>query len=228
MAFKTLGIIPARGGSKGIPKKNIAPLAGKPLLAYTIEQAADKASGLDKFVISTDDRGIADVAKSLGAEVPFLRPADLAEDDTPDLPVIQHALEFFNWEPELIVILRPTCPLRTAEDISQSIGLLKSPETHSVRSVTLAEHSPYWMYKVEEDRLVKFAEGDYPRRQDLPQIYRLNGVVDATKASIVKKGSLYGDNIAPLIIEPERAIDIDTPQDLKIAEFLINESKNRK
>lgn len=229
---RVIAIIPARGGSKGVPKKNIRSLNGKPLIAWTIETAL-RTSSLDRIIVSTDDDLIAQIAKDHGADVPFLRPPELAKDDTPDLPVYLHVLAWLeshqDFRPEIVVWLRPTSPLRTVEDIETSIRLLNDTGADCVRSICPAEHHPYWMKRLDGDRLVSFMEGFdeqlYYRRQLLPPAYRLNGAVDVIRCSKqVGSGHLFGGKMAGYIMPPERSLDLDSEMDFTIAEALIRRS----
>jgi len=231
---KILAIIPARGGSKGIPKKNIKMLAGKPLIAWTIETALSVLC-LDRVILSTDDKQILKIGKEYGAQAPFLRPAEIAEDDTTDMPVYEHALNWLadneGFFPDIIVWLRPTTPFRKSEDIEQAVDLLVRKKPDWVRSVCEVEHHPYWMYKPSGDMMEPFVEGikikDYIRRQLLPPAFRLNGAVDVTwRSTILEKKLLYSGVIAPYIMPGNRSIDIDTELDLKIAKMMMTKEKN--
>ncbi|MBU0568838.1 acylneuraminate cytidylyltransferase family protein [bacterium] len=225
-------IIPARGGSKGIPGKNIVPLAGKPLLAYSIEHA-HASNYIERVIVSTDDEAIAQVAVSLGAEAPFTRPAELAGDEVLDLPVFQHALawlkEHKSYEPEIIVHLRPTSPLREAMQIDEAIQLLMThPKADSVRSVSIPSQHPYRMFSIGEDGflypLMKTGHKEpyLLRRQELPPVYWYNCVVDVTRNStIFDKNSMTGDYILPYIMDSKFVVDIDGPDDLLVAEVKI-------
>jgi len=230
--MKNIALIPARGGSKTVIKKNIKPLNGLPLIAYTIK-AALKIAQIDRVLVSTEDEEIAAVAKEFGAEVPFLRPMDLAQDDTPDRPVILHTLDWLktneNIEPELMVFLRPTSPFKTTQIITDCLERIENDkQLSSLRTVTKTEGTdhPYWMFKNENQRLKSFIENieisKYYRRQLLPDCYKLNGVVDILKPDIVERNeNMYGDNIGFLEIDHLNAIDIDTELDFTFAEFLI-------
>lgn len=224
-----LALIPARGGSKGVPHKNIRLLAGKPLIAWSIETALT-CPRLDRVIVSTDDLQIAEIARQWGAEVPFLRPSELARDDTPDLPVCKHALtwlaEHENYYPTIVVWLRPTAPLRTAADIESAISTLIDTGANCVRSVCLAEHHPYWMKRLDGTRLVPFANGidekEYYRRQLLPPVYRLNGAVDVTTYStVVEQRLLFGGDVRGYVMPAERSIDLDSELDFALAELLL-------
>ena len=227
-----LAIIPARGGSKGIPGKNIVPLLGRPLVAYTIE-AARKSRWIGRVLVSTNDPEIAAASKRFGAEVPFLRPAELARDETPTLPVLQHVLAQLKsaekYEPEIIVLLQPTSPLRRVEDIDRAVALLHQTGADSVVSLCAAEHSPYWMNRLEGDRVLPFLDNvpEYERRQDLPPVYRLNGAVYATRRRILmEQDRLLGEDTRGIVMDAESSVDIDTPLDLRIAMLILQERQH--
>lgn len=226
-----VAIIPARGGSKGIKKKNIALLAGKPLVVYAIEVGLS-SSLIDEVYVSTDDAEIAQISIDNGAKV-IDRPAELAEDSTPDYPVFSHAISWLKQkgvEPTLLVNLRPTCPLRTVEDVNHAIQKMIDSNCDAVRSVTPVEHHPYWMMRMDKDRLTSFIEGidikKYYQRQLLPPAYRLNGGVDVMKVSVIEnQHQLYGSDICGVLMPVERSIDIDAPHDLKLAEEILRQRK---
>ena len=224
-----IAVIPARGGSKQLPRKNISPLAGKPLIAWSIE-IAFACPNLNQVIVSTDDKEIAEIANSYGAKVPFLRPAELAQDNTPDLPVYKHVLfwlaENEDYHPDIIVWLRPTSPLRTVQDIESAIRLLIQTEADCVRSVSLAEHHPYWMKRLDGDCLIPFMDGvdesKYYRRQLLPPVYRLNGAVDVSVCKTVLENEiLYQGDIRGYIMPADRSVDLDNEIDFALAELLI-------
>ena len=224
-----LSIIPSRGSSKGVPRKNIRPLAGKPVIAWTIETAF-ACHSLDRIIVSTDDKEIAEIARQYGAEVPFIRSNELAQDDTPDLPVYQHALSWLaeheGYRPDIVVWLRPTAPLRTVQDVEAAIHLLIDTGADGVRSVCPAEHHPYWMKKLNGDRLVPFMEGidltRYYQRQLLPPAYCLNGAVDVTwYTTVMDKGLLYSGDVRGYVMPVDRSIDLDSELDFAIAELLL-------
>ena len=225
-----LALIPARGGSKGIPRKNIVDVAGKPLIAWSIETALN-CKKIGRVVVSTDDGEIAQISQSYGASVPFLRPAEFAQDDTTDLPVYQHALSWFseyeNYQPDIIVWLRPTTPLRTRQDVETALQLLITTGADWVRSVCSTEHHPYWMKHVAADhRLTPFIDGvdetGYLRRQLLPPVYRLNGVVDVTWAkTIMEQKELYRGDVRGYVMPLERSLDIDNELDLAMVDLLL-------
>lgn len=231
--YKILAVIPARGGSKGVPRKNIKRLAGKPLLAWTVETALS-LDCLDRVILSTDDEEIAGIGKRYGADVPFLRPAEIAADDTTDMPVYEHALNWLEQHagfiPDIVVWLRPTVPLRSAGDIENSLDLLIKKRPDWVRSVCEAEHHPYWMYKLNDTRMEPFVEGirieNYMRRQLLPPAYRLNGAVDVTwRSTILEKKILYAGVIEAHIMPVNRSIDIDTMLDFQLLEAIISQGE---
>jgi len=225
---KTLAVITARGDSKGIPQKNTRMLLDKPLIAYTI-QAALQSRTLNKVIVSTDDETIANVSKQYGAEVPFLRPQHLATDTATTLSVLQHAVKYLtdkeNYPADIIVCLQPTSPLRSAEDIDRAVTLCMSSGADSVVSLCQAEHHPYWMKKVIEGRVYPLMEVDddkYPRRQDLPPVYQLNGAIYVTRRKVLlEEERVLGENTLAYIMPQERSIDIDTPIDFKIAELIL-------
>jgi CMP-N,N'-diacetyllegionaminic acid synthase len=224
---KVLALVPARGGSRGLPRKNLRMVAGRPLIAWTIDCALT-AECIARVVVSTDDDEIATTAESLGAEVPFIRPAELASDEILDLPVYEHALEWLaehqGYRPDAVAWLRPTAPLRTTADIDAAVAALEQTDAGCVRSVCQAEHHPYWMKRIEDERLTPFIGGAdelaYPRRQLLPPVYRLNGAVDVVRCSAVAAtGVLYPLPMAPYVMPRDRSVDIDDPLDLRAAEL---------
>lgn len=231
MSYKgktVVGIVPARGGSKKVYKKNIKLIAGKPLLAWTIDCALNTTI-IDHLIVSTDDREIVQVAEEFGASVPFLRPQHLATDTTPDLPVCSHAIHWLekekNIKADIIVWLRPTSPLRTPQDIEDAIALLFETEADGVRSITQVDHHPYWMKKLSGKIIEPFLEDAnekiYYQRQMLPPLYRLNGAVDITKYENISREIMYGERIAGLVMPQERSIDLDTELDFELTEILL-------
>ncbi|MFH1032926.1 MAG: acylneuraminate cytidylyltransferase family protein [Pseudomonadota bacterium] len=224
-----LGLIPARGGSKGIPGKNLIPLAGQPLLAYSV-RAGLASRTLTRLVLSTDDAAIARAGRELGVEVPFLRPAELARDDTPALPVIQHAVRFLEdqgWPADVVVYLQPTSPLRRAEHIDAAMELLLREDADTVVSVVPVPHqfNPASLMRLAEGRLEPFLPelAHLLRRQDKPEVYARNGpaVLASTRATLMEQGRLYGDRTLPLVMAPEESFDIDTPFDLELVAWLL-------
>jgi CMP-N,N'-diacetyllegionaminic acid synthase len=227
--MRVLGLIPARGGSKGVPRKNICLVAGKPLLQYTA-RAALAAQRLARVVLSTEDEEIAKLGRCCGLEVPFLRPAELAQDTTPTLPVVQHAvraLEIAGDHFDAVCLLQPTSPLRRASDIDEAVGLLERTQADSVISfVDVGRwHPAHMKYLTDDGRVIHppFAKGgEGQRRQDLRKLYLSDGSIYLTRTAVVmERNSLQGDHCQALLIEPERACDIDTPFDLFIAEQLL-------
>lgn len=233
---QVLALIPARGGSKSIPRKNIRLFAGHPLIAYSIA-AALAAETVTRVIVSTDDEEIARIARRYGAETPFLRPADISADQTPDLPVFQHTLEWLEaqegYRPEIVVQLRPTSPLRRVWHIDQAVyRLIERPESDSVRTVCIPFQNPFKMWKIEPDGFMRplvqtsFAEPYNLPRQALPDVYWQTGYVDAAWAdTILTKNSMTGDHILPLVIDPSEWIDIDSPDDWRRAERLLESAE---
>lgn len=227
--MRVLGIVPARGGSKGIPRKNVRLLGGRPLLAHTAD-AARAAQRLSRVVLSTDDEAIAEVGRSCGLEVPFLRPAELARDDTPTLPVLQHSvaeLERAGDRFDAICLLQPTSPLRRAEDIDGCIELLEREGLDSVVSVLPVphEHNPHWVYFRDEEGLLRLATGEaqpIPRRQELPPAFHRDGAVYVMRRDVLMTGnSLYGERLGGYLTDPARYVNLDTPADWDRAERLL-------
>jgi len=223
--MKVLGLVPARGGSKGLPGKNTRLLHGKPLLAYTAE-AALSSGVIDRVVLSTDDTAIADVGRVSGLDVPFLRPAELAADDTPMLPVIVHAVTRLaneGWEADIVVLLQPTSPLRTPAHIRRSVELLRATNADSVVSVVeLPRHlSPDYVMRVENDRLVPFLpEGArVTRRQDARAACVRDGTVYTFwRRTLLEQQSIYGDDCRPMVVPASESLTIDGPDDWAEAE----------
>jgi len=224
---RVIAIIPARGGSKGIPRKNLVEVAGLPLVVHSIRHAK-LSRRVQRVLVSTDDEEIRDVALAAGAEVPFLRPAELARDDTLDLPVFEHALEHLEthegYVPELVVHLRPTAPLRRPHWIDEAVDLLAThPDADSVRSVSPPDKHPYRIFRIAPDGYldpVMRHEHDQPyllRRQDLPAMYYYNCVIDVTRPrTIFEKGSMTGDRMLPYVMSAEDSFDIDSERDLEV------------
>ena len=233
--MNVLGLIPARGGSKGVPRKNIRQLAGKPLLAYTAE-AALASSRLARVILSTDDEEIAEVGRSCGLEVPFLRPAELAEDTTPTLPVVQHAVQFLETRGEqfdAICLLQPTNPLRQTSDIDGCIELLESAEADTVFTMLAvpAEHNPHWVYFRNNDGSLRLSTGEatpIPRRQSLPPAFHREGSVYVARRDVVMiENSLYGARVIGFEIERSRSVNIDNLEDWAKAESLLSQYRAR-
>jgi CMP-N-acetylneuraminic acid synthetase len=222
---EVLGLVPARSGSQGIPNKNLRLLAGRPLLEYVVVAAANSGA-ISRLVLTTDSEAIADLGRSLGLEVPFLRPPELAYDDTPMLPVMQHAvrhLEAGGWSPRIVVLLQPTAPLRTGVHIRAAVERLEQGGCDSVASVVpLPKHvSPDYVMRVEDGWLVNFLEGGgrVTRRQDARQAYVRDGTVYAMRRDVLMEaGSLYGERCTPLIVDRADSINLDLPADWEAAE----------
>lgn len=223
MTERTLGLIPARGGSKGIPRKNIKLLGGRPLIEWTIE-AALQARSLAAVVVSTDDDEIAAVARRAGADVPFVRPERLARDDTPGVDLVLHALEELP-EFDAVVMLQPTSPFRSAADVDACTALAQRLHAPAAVSVTAPAKHPYWMYRLDErQRLQPLLDTPLiPRRQDLPKVYALNGALYYAEASWLRqtRSFISTDTIA-YVMPPERSHDLDLPTDWRVAEFLLS------
>lgn len=227
--MRVLGLIPARGGSKGIPRKNIRLLLGKPLLQYTVE-AALASRYLNRVVLSTDDPEIAEVGKQCGVEVPFLRPGELAQDNTPTLPVIQHAVHFLeqNQEPfDAICLLQPTSPMRQASDIDACLELFTSRQADAVVTVLQVpdKFNPHWVYFQDNAGFLRLSTGEsepIPRRQELPPAYHREGTIYVTRRDVImEQGSLYGRRLYGFPVSPEKSVNIDTLNDWQRAEEML-------
>jgi len=226
--FTVLGLVPARGGSKGVPGKNVRPLAGHTLLEYTARAARDSGV-IDRLMLSTDAPDIADAGRRAGLEVPFMRPAALAADDTPMLPVIQHALAEtakHGWSPDVIVLLQPTSPLRRPDHIRDAVTMLRETNADSVVTVVeVPRHlSPDYVMRIEEGRLRPFLPdgAGVTRRQDARPAYSRDGTVYAFRRSTIERfGGIYGDDCRPLLIDATESISIDSPADWDEAERLL-------
>jgi CMP-N,N'-diacetyllegionaminic acid synthase len=227
---KILGVITARGGSKGIPGKNLKLLGGRPLLAYTVD-AARESGALDRVILSTEDAAIAEAGRAMGCDVPFVRPAELSSDDTIHLHVIQHAARWMiehGYQPDAVMTLQPTSPLRSAADITDAARLLETSGADSVLSVTeVSAHAhPLRMLRVDAGGdATLFATGEpvrrrINRRQDLPQAWVMNGAIYACRTSVLfdAEPSLYGDRVAAYPMPAERSISIDDFEDWAAAE----------
>ncbi|TSC59239.1 MAG: N-acylneuraminate cytidylyltransferase [Candidatus Peregrinibacteria bacterium Greene0416_19] len=227
--MEILGIIPARSGSKGIPNKNVAPLGEKPLMAHTCEAAA--GSVLGRAILSTDDPAIAALGASLGVPCPFLRPANLAEDATPILPVLQHILSELDriegYVPDAIALLQPTSPLRTTAHIDAALTLFEKKNVDTVVSVTEVPHrfSPTSLMQLKDGLLAPLSEGPLVlRRQDKERFYARNGpAILIVRRTVIEAGTLYGDRSIPFVMDARSSVDIDGPDDLAYAEFLLRQ-----
>lgn len=233
---EVLAVVPARGGSKGLPGKNVMILDGRPLVAWAVA-AALAARSVGRVVGSTDDPAIAEALRAAGAEVPFLRPPDLALDSTRDAPVFLHVLDMLSldgYRPDIVVNVRPTAPLRTGPDIDAAVAILVGrPECRSVKSVSVCGEHPYKMWLLDGDEPLRpllpewhtryGGEVDLPR-QALPPVYRSNGAVDAVRVDALREtGTFHPGPIAAFVLDPARSIDIDTADDLLLVERHLRE-----
>lgn len=235
--MKYVAIIPARGGSKGVPNKNIRLLAGKPLIAYAIETALT-SNMFEDIIVSTDSDKIADVALAYGATVPFMRPDYLATDRSRTIDAVIYTLDRlrdeFKSEYDATVLLQPTAPLRNSDDISKSISLFEESKMPSLVSIAkLEEPHPYKLKKIVNGMVEPFLQGvnaDSERpRQELPECYFLNGAIYITESTVVRKDrSFFGKETSYYIMPNERSVNIDTEIDFKLAEVLINCHGNSK
>ena len=222
-----ISIIPARGGSKGIPRKNIKLLNGKPLISYSID-ASNSCSLIDDTYVSTEDAEISEISKGNNAEV-IERPDELAGDDSSSIDVILHVLDYLENRgelPDLFVLLQPTSPLRTSEDIEASINLFLESDCDSLVSVCELDHRSLLNFSLEDGFLVQNNNESLfnSRRQDIPTHYSLNGAIYITTPEFIRKNkSFYSDKTIPHVMSKEKSIDIDTSFDFKLAEFLLNE-----
>lgn len=221
---KVLAIIPARGGSKGVPRKNIRYLAGKPLIAWTIE-AAKKSKYIDRLILTSEDQEIIDMARKYECEAPFIRPQELALDETPGIEPILHALDNI-LEFDYVVLLQPTSPLRIAEDIDTCIDMLIETKSPACVSVTEVDASPYWMYSIDENRLMHQLikqEQCSVRRQDLPKAFSLNGAVYVADVKwLLKSKTFLTEETSAYIMPKNRSHDIDTEEDFVWCEWVFN------
>lgn len=242
--MEILGVIPARGGSKGIPRKNLAPLGGRPLIAYTAD-AARASRTLSRVVVSTEDDEIADTARGLGVDVPFLRPARLAADDTPMVDVLIDLVARLNehegYRPDALVLLQPTSPFRRAEHIDAAVRLLFETGADSIVTVTPVPHqfTPPALMELQGERLVPWADGRLSsptggggamplRRQEKPQLFARNGpAVVAVRTHVVEQRTLYGPDTRGLVMTREDSLDVDDGFDLALAELLLESHLQR-
>lgn len=231
--LKILGIITARGGSKGIPGKNLAIVGGKPLIAWTID-AARESRWLTRTIVSTDSEEIAAVARECGADVPFLRPPELARDETPHLPVLLHALDWMEqqagFKADYLLVLQPTSPLRTAADIDAAIELAREKDADSVIGMAEIHGHPYWCKTLLPDGrlapLVSPPPGSL-RRQDLPKALMPNGAIYLARIDWFRQHeTFYGEKTFAYVMPPERSLDIDTPWELQLAQMIFRERQN--
>lgn len=222
-----VGLITARGGSKGLPGKNIRPLGGKPLIAWTIS-AAQRAESIARVVVSTDDNEIADVARKFGAEVPFMRPAELAQDRSPHIDVVLHALDTLasgdGVVPDALMLLQPTSPFRTADDIDAAVRLARQKSAPAIVSVVETHDHPFLVRRQNADgSLAQFVPCDiaYPRRQDLPPAYALNGAIYLCGVETIRRLQTF-EPPGTLAYEmpPERSLQIDTSWDFDLCSLI--------
>jgi CMP-N-acetylneuraminic acid synthetase len=231
--LRVLGLVPARGGSKGVRRKNLRPLAGKPLLQYTAE-AARAAERLARVLLSTDDPEIAEVGRRCGLWAPFLRPPDLAADETPMFPVVAHALDWLRGEGEefdAVCLLQPTSPLRRATDIDACVDRLAESGADCVVSVlpVPARYNPHWVYLAGESGFLRLALGDpepIARRQDLPPAFHRDGSIYVSRVDVIRRrGSLYGTKALAYPIDPDRSVNLDDESDWRRAEHLLSRAR---
>lgn len=223
--MKILAIIPARGGSKGVLYKNIRLLAKKPLIAYTIQEAL-KVKEIDRTIVSTDDKQIANVAKKYGAEVPFLRPKNLAKDITPTEPVLTHTLEWLEkkegYKPDIVVLLQPTSPFRKAKHIKEAINQFLKKDCQTLISVSQCKK---YLYQLSPKGFLKPLYKTRKRRQERKPSYLENGAIYITYPSFVKKGKIFGKKISYLIMDPISSLGLDDYLDFEQAEFYLKKKK---
>lgn len=225
-----LAIIPARGGSKGVPRKNIRVVEGKPLIAWTIEEAK-KSKYIDRLILSSDDTEIIEVAKSWGCDVPFVRPSEMARDDSPGIAPVLHAMEMLP-EYDVVVVLQATSPLRSVEDIDGCITYCVDNGANACVSVTEATESPYWMYTRNAHGImapVMPASKTFGRRQNLPPVYILNGAVYVANAKwLLRHKTFLTEESLGFIMAQERALDIDTELDLELLRVSLQKKSQEK
>ncbi len=228
-----IGIIPARGGSKRLLRKNVRPFCGKPLVAWTIAEAK-KSRYLDDVIVSTDDNVISRISRKYCTNVPFKRPASLASDKAKTVDVMLHALKWFEGKGldyDIVVLLQPTSPLRTAADIDEAVKLLFKKHASAIVSVCKVEHHPYWSGPLQKSGSMRdFMKGSSraKRTQDMPVFYRLNGAVYVIYSKTLKKAkSFYGDNTFAYVMPVGRSIDIDNKEDFSMAEYFFKERGKR-
>lgn len=222
---KILGLIPARGGSKGLPRKNVLPVAGKPLIAWTID-AAKQSRHLDRLVLSSDDEEIMATARRFGCDVPFRRPNSLADDAATTIDVAKHALQALPGY-DILVVLQPTSPLRSSNDIDAAVERLITTQADSCVTVNEPDKSPYWSYSVSNNGLIEpliDAQLALKRRQELPPAYVINGAVYAAKTAwLMRQNGFVGSNTVASVMPAGRSLDVDTLQDLRVSEILLSE-----
>ncbi|MBU3101680.1 MULTISPECIES: acylneuraminate cytidylyltransferase family protein [Clostridium] len=226
---KFLAIIPARGGSKSIPNKNIMSICGKPLIAYTID-AGKKSKYIDEIIVSTDSDVIKVIAEQYGAKVPFLRPEELSNDTSKSIDVVIHAINFYKKNDvsyDYVILLQPTSPLRTFEHLDNAIEKLIESNSTSLVSVCEADENPVLMRRIENEKLKEVIsfEGTNLRRQDLPTFYKFNGALYINSNDmLINKRKFVDENTVPYVMDKESSIDIDTMLDARLVELIIKES----
>ncbi|WP_105176449.1 acylneuraminate cytidylyltransferase family protein [Clostridium cagae] len=227
MKNEILAIIPARGGSKGLPGKNILNLNGKPLIAHTI-LASKNSKFVTRVVVSTDDKEIAEISKKYGAEVPYLRPNSLAKDKSLTIDSVFHMLDYLekyeDYSPDYVLLLQCTSPLRNEQHIDEAIEKLVKSDFHGIISICESEVNPYWTNILKNESLKYFLEEgkNITRRQDLPKIYRYNGAIYLAKTEALKRERTFEvENLTGYVMDRESSIDIDTEIDFKIAEIMM-------
>ena len=230
--MKTVAIVPARGGSKGVPRKNLVKVAGRPLLAWTVE-AAVEAKLIDRVILTTDSEEIAAIGRHFGAETPFMRPLEMAGDATPMIDSILHAvgwLDLSGYKFDCVMCLQPTSPLRTTEDIDAACRMMALGDDDGVVSVCEASNHPLWVKRVTcESALTDYIEQEdqTTRRQDLPKALALNGAIFLAKRSVLETHrTWYTSRTRPYLMPPERSLDIDTPWDMRLADLILRERES--
>ncbi len=222
-ARSVLAVVPARGGSRGVPRKNLRLLAGRPLILHTLD-AAHASRHVDRTVVSTEDDEILRVVRAHGGDAPFTRPADLARDETPTMAVVRHAIESLSARYDYTVVLQPTSPLRTAEDIDACLLRCERDDAPACVSVCPAVPHPAWVFSLGAGgRLVPVLGGDRPvRRQDLPPAFALNGAVYAARTGwLLATGSFLAPETVAHVMPRERSVDVDDETDLLVCEALL-------
>lgn len=224
---KVLGIIPARGGSKGLPRKNILPFANKPLIVQSINQA-NKSKYIDKLILSSEDQKIIDICKSYKIDIPFIRPKSLSQDETSGLDVVFHAVENMQGY-DIVVLLQPTSPLRTFKDIDKCIEKLINRDVNACVSVVETSKSPYWMFELNEHENFIPVVKNTPLvsiRQHLPRTFAINGAVYVAKIDWYKKTKEFiNEETIAYIMPKQRSVDIDSKEDFLFAEYLFSNKK---
>lgn len=220
-----LAIIPARGGSKSIPRKNLRLLKGKPLLGWTIE-TAQNSQYIDRVILSSEDEEIINTAKKYGCEVPFVRPAELARDQTPGIDTVLHAITNINVMYDYVLLLQCTSPLRTTNDIDGCLEFCIEAKANSCVSVAETIERPFWMYTIDNEQRLKqliYSEKHLYQRQQLPKVYLLNGAIYIARSEwLLENRSFINEDTLAYAMPRERSLDIDEEYDLQIAEFLFD------